>query len=680
LSVPLRRRLLAAAPWLLCALPALGQLWLLASCVARRVAYPYDLEWMEGGMLHHAARMADGSGIYVEPSVDFIPYLYTPLYPSLLALGEPIVGINYVAARAWSVLALLAIAALAWWALARRAPSDQRLAGTTATLLALGLFAATYPWVEGWYDIARADTLFLAMVVGGLVALWPWGVGGSGWRGQARTALVAAILALAFFAKQTGVLYVAAAGAIVAVTNLRRLPVYIGVAGALGLGGAHILDRASNGWFWTYVFSVHQAHDFSSDRFAEAFLAILFHFPVLPAVLAAGWLAVGRAWIATRRRPPGCAAFLIWSWVFAVSCVVGALGWATQWAHRNAYIPAMLTGSLAAGAAILALRSSLAALPGGPRRQAALPSLAAALALAGQLVWAWWSPAALVPRAADRAAGDRLIARLRAVDGDVLVPFHPWYAHLAGKRMHVHRMGIWDVSYRSGEATGAPPPPWPVRDLGEALRGAAFALILWDDRSVDPYFPGIRQHYRLDDNLPQSERPRTYTGAKVTPTQLWVPARALLPPPEARVLWSFESGSFEGWQVDGAGWGKRPAVGGKVPGQQGTVRRYGGRHFVSSMHGGDSATGTLTSPEIDLDGVRLTLRLSGGRDETRLRVELRVGDEIVHVATGENSERMRDVSWDVSAVRGLHARIVLIDQATGSWGHLQVDEIWLWAK
>ena len=72
--------------WLALALPALYQITLLANAIAHRVAYPYDLEWMEGGMLHHALRIQQGQGIYNPPSIDFIPYLYTPLYPALLAM------------------------------------------------------------------------------------------------------------------------------------------------------------------------------------------------------------------------------------------------------------------------------------------------------------------------------------------------------------------------------------------------------------------------------------------------------------------------------------------------------------------------------------------------------------------------------------------------------------------
>ena len=62
--------------WPVLALPGAAQLGLLLYTVARRVAYPYDLEWMEGGMLVHAWRLMHGETIYPPPSVDFkIPWL-----------------------------------------------------------------------------------------------------------------------------------------------------------------------------------------------------------------------------------------------------------------------------------------------------------------------------------------------------------------------------------------------------------------------------------------------------------------------------------------------------------------------------------------------------------------------------------------------------------------------------
>ena len=103
------RRLLTGLPFFAAIATGVAQLGLLFTAVLSRFSYPYDLEWMEGGMLNHAARISDGAGIYVEPSVDFIPYLYTPLYPGLLAAFEPIFGISYQTGRAISILSIVAI-------------------------------------------------------------------------------------------------------------------------------------------------------------------------------------------------------------------------------------------------------------------------------------------------------------------------------------------------------------------------------------------------------------------------------------------------------------------------------------------------------------------------------------------------------------------------------------------
>src|SRR5580693_2227878 len=81
----------------------------LLTIVGSRLTWAFDIEWMEGGELTHAARLGLGRGIYVPPSADFVPFFYTPLYPALLAgltkLGLPL---GFALGRAVSALATLA--------------------------------------------------------------------------------------------------------------------------------------------------------------------------------------------------------------------------------------------------------------------------------------------------------------------------------------------------------------------------------------------------------------------------------------------------------------------------------------------------------------------------------------------------------------------------------------------
>jgi len=107
-----------------------------------------------------------------------------------------------------------------------------------------------------------------------------------------------------------------------------------------------------------------------------------------------------------------------------------------------------------------------------------------------------------------------------------------------------------------------------------------------------------------------------------------------------------------------------------------------GQRFATSMHGGDSSTGRVTSPSFPLDGVKLSLRLGGGTDATKLRVELWVDGAIVH-SSGVPSlggDVLRDVTWDISAHTGKFGTLVLVDDATAPDGHLTLDDVWIWDR
>lgn len=686
-SVP-RAQPVRAVLWLLIALPALYQLVLLATAIVGRVGYAYDLEWMEGGMLHHALRIHNGEGIYVPPSVDFIPYLYTPLYPSLLALLGSAGGITYQLGRVVSVLALIGVAVVSLVHFA--SPRHQHPAAGApwvGAVLALGLFAATYPTVDAWFDLVRADMLFLFTITAAISGLSRWTRTGSGLYGHARVAAGAALLALAFFEKQTGVIYVAFGGAIVLVLAWRRLAAYVVTAGALGLGGSWLLQQTTGGWFWTYASEIHRAHDFNMDRFWRSFGNILWRpevngavYPAtgawITSVVVVGLLVVAVTWWRRRALPKPAQPLLLWSAAYAVSTVVGAVGWGTEFAHFNAYMPAFLHGALAAGAALPAI---YACLRSGPRREpvAAGVTYVAGAALAVACWNARWSPAKFIPTEADRAAGARLVERIRLIDGEVWMPSHPWYVYLAGKQPHVHRMGIKDVTTRQTRV---------VEGLDRAISHHAFAALVLDEPDVhNRELAGkLGRYYRPVFELPRSERPRLYAGARIAPASIWMPAVRATPPAGARVVFDFERPTWVGWTRSGAAWGTGPVTA-PLPGQE-MVLGATGLRFGTSMHGGDAATGRLTSPPFLLDG-KLTMRLGGGTDATKLRVELWVEDTEINPLGATSvvesasvllpgGDALREVTLDVSKFRGKPGKLVLVDDAMS--GHLVIDDVWSW--
>ncbi|HEX4453960.1 MAG TPA: hypothetical protein VH143_24020 [Kofleriaceae bacterium] len=649
--------------WILLALPAIYQLLLLATAIAGRVAYPYDLEWMEGGMLHHALRIREGHALYGTPSIDFIPYLYTPLYPALLAVLSKVFGLTYALGRTISILSLVGIAATAAISVAgRRDPI-----AWCGAALALGLFAATYPFVEGWYDLVRADTLFLAMVTAGIAALPYLCRGGAGWNSHARVAAGAAILALAFFCKQTGIFYVALGGAIVLVVAWRRVFAYVAMAGVIGLGGTLLMNSATHHWFWVYISEIHRAHDFNLDRFWASFGHILGHFPGLTIVVALGLVIVAMTAVKHRALPPETKPFLLWSAAFAVSVVVGAIGWGTEFAHFNAYMPAFLHGAFAAGAALSAIDACARVLWPEQPHIPTVASIVAGAALAFTCIHARWSPSEFEPTDRDVAAGDKLIARLRSLDGDIWVPSHPWYAELAGKTAHVHRMGIKDVTTRQTRQ---------IDRLDSSLTQHAFGAIVMDDRDLFLELPQIAANYHVAMRLPGDERPRVFTGAHVVPDSIWLPRMSPKPPAGAHALFDFEHVGWTGWMKSGPAWGDGPSPE-ALPGQPMVTGTTGAR-FATSMHGGDSATGHVTSAPFAISGPRVTMALGGDTDAAKLRVELWIDGKLARTASvpEPGGEALKVVTWNVAELAGQQATLVLVDDSMS--GHLDVDDVWIW--
>lgn len=511
------KRIAWCAAWGVVAIPAVYQLALMISAIAGRIAYPYDLEWMEGGMLHHALRIQTGHGVYVAPSIEFIPYLYTPLYPAVLALVGQMVGISYVVGRAISVLALVGIAVTASVSLAGRTRDPARWCGA---LLALGIFAAAYPYLDGWYDLARADTLFLVVATAGIAALPYAATTGSGIGGHARVAVAAAVLVLGFFCKQTGFFYVGFGAAVIAALQWRRAGTYIAVAGVLGLGMCALMNARSDGWFWIYVSKIHRAHDFSMDRFWRSFGNIMWRFPALSIVVLVAVIAVAITAAARKPLPAGTRPFVLWTAAFAVSIVVGAVGWGTEFAHFNAYMPAFLHGALAAGCAVVVIGGCTKSWVTNDRASRIAAALTA-IALAYTCAHSRWDPQRWTPTARDVQAGDRLIWRLATERGDIWMPSHPWYLVLAGKAPHVHRMGIKDVTTRQTRT---------VAGLDDALTSRRFGAIVMDNRDVFLELPQLAAHYQRVLKLPETERPRLYSGARIVPDSVWVPRPPGQPP------------------------------------------------------------------------------------------------------------------------------------------------------
>lgn len=140
----------------------------------------------------------------------------------------------------------------------------------------------------------------------------------------------------------------------------------------------------------------------------------------------------------------------------------------------------------------------------------------------------------------------------------------------------------------------------------------------------------------------------------------------------------FEQESYAPWTKTGEAFGPGPAAG-TLAGQM-HVDGFRGKRLVNSFFNGDNSIGTLTSPQFRIERKYIGFLIGGGKNTEQLAVQLLVGGTVVRRATGPNdnsggSEALEPASWDVSEFGGQLATLRIVDEARGSWGHINVDHI-----
>jgi len=181
--------------------------------------------------------------------------------------------------------------------------------------------------------------------------------------------------------------------------------------------------------------------------------------------------------------------------------------------------------------------------------------------------------------------------------------------------------------------------------------------------------------------------PRTYIAANRTnPIKfLWLCAlfSSIVMPGIAQatddlLVADFEQATYGNWKVTGNAFGNAPAKG-TLPGQM-QVDGFQGQGLVNSFIDGDDSVGSLTSPEFTIERPYIAFLIGGGKNPEKLALQLLVENKIVRSATGPNdtpggTEKLEPQSWDVREFIGKNATLRIIDEAKGSWGHINVDHI-----
>lgn len=131
-----------------------------------------------------------------------------------------------------------------------------------------------------------------------------------------------------------------------------------------------------------------------------------------------------------------------------------------------------------------------------------------------------------------------------------------------------------------------------------------------------------------------------------------------------------------GW---GSGWGATGSFAGQGPTAGSQPNQVGAKILDTFVNGGDASTGTITSPQFTITRDYIDFLLGGGNHPWTAAgataVNLLVDGTLRRTATGADSGTLTPVSWDVHDLVGHTAQLQVVDNATGAWGHLLVDQI-----
>ena len=508
-----------------------------------RLDYPYDLEWMEGGMLIHALRIQHDQGLYVTPSADFIPYIYPPLYPWMLAWIGDIFGVDYWVGRSVSIFGTL----MAMFAIVFGLRKEALSWGLSC--LGGALFLSTYDDAGTFFDLTRADALMMGLMAWSIVLVRQrvfWASGLLCW--------------LAFLAKHNAAII----GVPIALWLWRdhgtraalRFGAWSAIPALLSIGW---LQYSTEGLFLTYLLDVPSHHPIVGYRFAWLSAFEMGKAVMIPLLIWMGWYGIS-LWSTSKVRAAlwaivvtGCIllslldvstfpkiagsskngvipfAVLLWVLTLSIHCIPSAM---RHWIKRNEdrrsvdfwvaicvtllFFAALMRGHHGGFTNVLmpGLWILCVVLPLGLSRSS-IPNGFVVISVVAQVWLGRWQVDALTPTEADRAAGDKLVELLQSEPGPVWSPHAPWLPVQAGHPPTTHLIALWDIDHDDGPLVSH------VRDIQEDIAAHRWPVIVSADKRLGF---GVRTHYQVRQTIrPSGSAFKPKVGWKVRPSYLYRP-------------------------------------------------------------------------------------------------------------------------------------------------------------
>jgi 4-amino-4-deoxy-L-arabinose transferase-like glycosyltransferase len=455
-----------------------------------RINYPFELEWMEGGQLDHIVKILDGQEIYVEPSLEFIPYIYTPLYSYISAGFAEITGVSFFPLRLVSYFSVL-LTFIVLFKIVKDKTGSRYWAFISA-----GLYAAMFKTGGFWFDIARVDSLFILLFIVSIYYLLK--------KDKLYYAVIAGIFAaLSFLTKQSVVFMLFPIVIWLFIYRRKAALYYFSTLMVISVGVSLYFNVKTDGWYWFWNFGLPATHHWNLKYLYAFWIDDLF-LPLNIAVLSA--IAVFFKINKNESQNKTDTAFYLY---FLIGCLLDA--WLLRLhygGYLNALFPALLAIAILAPVGLAKIEKATEGKNG--------TTTLVYLVLLLQFSVLIYNPANAIPTKQDEAGGRKFIETLKNINGEVFVPCHSYIPRLAGKKSYAHAVVIHDLFISKSH--------WKEkvkRGLDSALSHHRFAAVIMNP---EWHLPGLdKYYYKADKIFPDNDNSFYTVIGKTRPDDIWLP-------------------------------------------------------------------------------------------------------------------------------------------------------------
>ena len=451
------------------------------------VGYPYSYDWAEGGMADQVLRVLSGKPLYVKPSLDFIPFMYPPLYMYLSALASSVLGVGLAPLRVVSLAAAAGTFSVVYLFVRRESGSAYY------GILASGLLAGSFISTGVALNLARVDQLFLFLFLAGayLVKFHPSRYG----------YMAAALLfSLSFLTKQTALVASFPLLLYAFVTDSKKSLYLIIPAFIIAGGSTLLLDRIHEGWYSFYVFKLPGSIPFEKSMLM-VFLKQDLMVPLTIACVTSLFFIVSRI---SSDRNKG-----LFYLMFATGALAGSwLSRLNLQAALNVDVPAYAVISILFA---LGVHDAMKKIGSSVQGTSGLVGNFAMSVFLLQLVLLLYNPLKDRPTKMDMEAGSDFVKVISQFNGEVFAPYNSYIPVLAGKRSYPHAMSFYEIM-RSADSTTR-------EQLMNGLRQAIFekkfdAIVIYPAFFADGFVAEeeLKQNYEINKVL-------SYDGTKYWPSK-----------------------------------------------------------------------------------------------------------------------------------------------------------------